>query len=285
MRTDQEKADGQRILAGESEATCELGFRGADFAPQEYGIAFQPQAMILIGRDWIDTEANRRAQGRDIGSLTLQSFRQRIGYWKTVGYPERSVGEMELPGVYDDHGTCCAAYDFLERFCGVRWYGPREVNIVRPSRKTLTIRGKDVRRSPALKHRNALSMASWPFMQKQWDIPSAPELYLYWRRLRLGGEPWTANHTIFPQTVKTVFNDPEYQAQGPGRSSQICYSHPELVERLVREARDFFGGKPLPEGLKAIGDCFAIVPDDNAHWCACDRYQALRAQGKDADTG
>ena len=49
---------------------------------------------------------------------------------------------MELPGLYDDQGTCLATYDFLERFCGVRWYGPPQLNIVMPSRTTLVGDGR-----------------------------------------------------------------------------------------------------------------------------------------------
>ena len=60
IRTDNEKVIGPRVLIGDSAATREMGFKGSDFAPQEYLIAFRPETLILIGRDWEDTEANRR---------------------------------------------------------------------------------------------------------------------------------------------------------------------------------------------------------------------------------
>ena len=286
IRTDNEKVIGPRVLIGDSATTREMGFKGSDFAPQEYLIAFRPETLILIGRDWEDTEANRREFGRPMScGDTMASTRQRIDYWKTVGCPERSVGEMELPGVYDDQGTCYAAYHFIERFCDVRWYGPTETSIILPSHKTLTVKGADIRRSPALKYRDALWAGNWPFMRGQWGAVTQPEVFLFWRRLRLGGEKWAGNHTFHRKTIETVFTNPEYQAQGPGRGTQLCYTNPKLVEEVAQMARDFFDGKKdAPEGWKAVGDYFAIVPDDNSRFCQCDRCKALLDSGKDMRT-
>jgi hypothetical protein len=168
IRSESDRVEGRRILVGESSATRRLGLRSEDFKPQEYLIAFRTNTVILIGRDWEDTEANRKVEGRPMAGDTLQATRHKLDYWKTVGFPDRTKGEMELPGVYDDQGTCLAAYDFLERFCGVRWYGPSELNIVIPPGKTLAAGGDEVRRSPALKHRSALPGGNWPFLHGQW---------------------------------------------------------------------------------------------------------------------
>ncbi|UCH35839.1 MAG: DUF4838 domain-containing protein [Armatimonadota bacterium] len=285
IATDKQSVTGPRVLVGESAATRKIGLRGSDFSPQEYLIAFRPETLILIGRDWEDTEDNRAEPGRSMAG-SLSDLRHRVDYWKTVGCPQRSTGEIELPGVFDDQGTCYAAYDFLERFCGVRWYGPAQVNIVCPSRATLTIRGTDIRRAPALKHRSALWNGSWPFMSGQWGSVTRPEVVLYWRRLRLGGEKWAANHTFHGRTVESVFNDPAYQAEGPGRGSQLCYSHPKLVAHVARMARDFFDRKAeVAEGCLAVGDYFAIVPDDNPNFCRCAACRALLETGVDRATG
>ncbi len=286
IRSDVEPVAGPRILVGDSAATLALGITGAEFPPQEYVIAFRPDTLILTGRDWVDDEVNRREFGRPMCcGDSLDATRQRIDYWKTVGLPERSVGEMELPGVYDDQATCYAAYDFLERYCDVRWYGPNAVSVILPSRPTLEARGHDVRRTPALKDRDALWAGNWPFMQKQWGAVTQPEVYLFWRRLRLGGEKWAANHTFHPKTIQAVFTDPEYQAQGPGHGTQLCYTNPKLVAQVAQMARDFFDGKAdPPEGWKAVGDYFAIVPDDNSKFCQCPRCQALLDSGKDMNT-
>ncbi len=287
IRDDTQNITGARVLMGESGATRALGYKGTDFAPQEYLIAFRPATILLIGRDWEDTESNRREFGRPMScGDTLDSTRQRIDYWKSVGCPERSIGEIELPGVYDDQGTCHAVYHFIERFCDVRWYGPSDTAIIIPARQTLTVEGPDVRRAPALKLRDALWSGNWPFMQRQWGPVTQEQILLFWRRLRLGGEKWAANHTFHAKTIKDIFTVSEYQAQGKGRGTQLCYSNPKLVEQVAQMARDYFDDKKnAPEGWKAAGDYFAIVPDDNANFCTCARCRELLVSGKGMNTG
>ena len=286
IRTDNEDVTGKRILVGDSDAALALGFKGSDFAPQEYLVAFRPDALVLIGRDWEDTEENRQECGRPMNcGDTLAATRHKIDFWKTVGYPERSTGEMELPGVYDDQGTCYATYHFIEQFCNVRWYGASQSSIIIPEQKALLVKGQDIRRSPALKYRDALWSGNWPFMKGQWGPVTTPEIQLFWRRLRLGGEKWAGNHTFHRKTVETMFTDPEYQAQGPGKGSQLCYSNPKLIEKVVQMARDFFDGKEnAPEGWKAVGDYFALIPDDNSNYCRCEKCSERLASGKDMNT-
>jgi hypothetical protein len=278
---------GIHLLVGDSTAVRQLGFRSNDFEHQEYVVAFRSNAIVLLGRDWQDTEANRKAEGRPMIGESIQDTRHKIDYWKAVGYPQRSNGEVELPGLYDDQGTCLAVYDFLERFCGVRWYGPSTLNVVIPTQADLVVSGDDVRRSPALKSRSALPSGNWPFLRGQWGEFTADQLRLYWRRSRQGGEPWAANHTFYPRTIQAVFSDPEYQSKNPRtKGSQLCYSNPKLIQQVAQMARDYFDGKGhLPEGWKAMGDYFAIVPDDNMNLCNCPDCAALLQKGRDQKTG
>lgn len=286
IHTDTEAIEGPRVLVGESKATRALGFNESNFSPQEYLIAFRPETLILIGRDWEDTETNRNEFGRPMScGDTLAATRHKIDFWQTVGMPERGPFEIELPGVYDDQGTCYAVYDFLERFCSVRWYGPNETGVFIPACPTLMVQGADVRRSPALKYRDALWSGNWPFMKGQWGAVTPQEVHLFWRRLRLGGEKWAGNHTFHKKTVETIFTNPAYQAEGKGRGSQLCYTNPELVREVAQMARDFFDGKKnAPEGWKAVGDYFALIPDDNSNYCRCDRCRELVYSGKSMRT-
>lgn len=283
IRSAGEEVPGRRILVGESAATQALGLRGTDFPPQEYLIAFRPDTIVLIGRDWEDTEANRKAEGRPMVGESLAALRHRADYWRMVGLPDRSVGEIELPGLYDDQGTCLAAYDFLERFCGVRWYGPAPLSVITPKRTTLTVAGADVQRSPALKHRSALHAGNWPFLRGQWGEFTQDQVRLHWRRMRQGGEPWAGNHTFHRNTIQDRFTDPDYQSKNPkSNGSQLCYTHPKLISQVAQMARDFFDGKgTLPDGWKAAGNYFAIVPNDNMNLCTCPACTAL-LQGRAA---
>jgi hypothetical protein len=253
-----------------------MGIRSDDFESLEYLIQIRPDTIVLIGRDWRDTKENRAELGRSTYGDTLASYRHTIDYHKATGRSAQGAKPITLPGLFDDQGTCYATYDFLERYCGVRWYGPTELNIVLPFQGTLTVSGDTIRRSRDLKHVHATG-GSWPIVNVQWDHPDADELNLYWRRLRVGGEKWAGNHTIHRSTVQSIFNDPAYQAKGRGRGSQVCYTNPKLVQKVAQVARDYFDGKGLPEGLKAMGDYFAVVPDDNASWCECGRCREVLA--------
>jgi hypothetical protein len=281
IKMDNEEIMGIRILVGENKQTNALGIKGDDFKSLEYLIQFRPDTIILIGRDWQDTEKSRKELGRDTNGRTIQSSRQHIDYNKATGQTEQGAKTIILPGFFDDQGTCYATYHFLEQFCCVRWYGPTELNIVLPFQKALTVRGSEIRRSRDMKHILALG-GGWPIIKVQWNNPNDDELNLYWRRLRIGGEKWAGNHTIWQKTIREVFNNPEYQAKGKGRGSQLCYTNPVLVQEVAQAARDYFDGKKLPDGFKAMGNYFAVVPDDNYSWCECENCRRiLNISGKD----
>lgn len=291
IRTDEEQVSGIRILVGESEQTRMLGLKGTDFHPQEYLIRLAPNTIVLIGRDSAGPEAS--------GQLTIlftspESYRVKIDYAKAIGEQpasEDAQKEITLPGFYDDQGTCYAAYDFLERFCGVRWYGPTDDLMSCPKLHTLTVRGRDVRRSPGMKYRFG-PMGRGPILNGQWGSPSSEALNLYWRRLRAGGEKWGANHSFSsfydrfykknPACPELFEGEhPEFFAKGRTGdqwSLQLCYTNPELIRQVVRDARDYFDGKGVKGKQVAIGDYFALVPLDNASWCKCDSCQALLAK-------
>ncbi|GAI86345.1 unnamed protein product, partial [marine sediment metagenome] len=63
---------GTRILVGQSKQTNALGIKGDGFKSLEYLIQFRPDTIILIGRDWQDTEQNRNELGRDTYGRTIQ---------------------------------------------------------------------------------------------------------------------------------------------------------------------------------------------------------------------
>ncbi len=284
-----EPVEGVRILVGESAATRALGLAGQDFPPDEYLIRFLPETIVLMGRDWQDTPENRAVQGRGTSSwhMTLDDWRQEIDYGLATGAGGDSK-RIELPGIYDDQGTCYAAYDFLERFCGVRWYGPSELNVVLPHTETLKVSGAEVRRAPALKHRDG-GGGGWPIVKAQWDEPTADQLTLYWRRMRRGGERWAGNHSFTGFQDRFLAKNPDrpevFEESRPdffakGREGgaghrQLCYTNPDLARQIAQDARDFFDGKGLKYGQLAMGDYFAVVPLDNNQWCMCESCQAI----------
>jgi len=291
-----EVSEGPRILVGESEATRKLGLKGEDFRPQEYLIRIGDEVIILIGRDWEDTETNRNEIGCDTHLRSLKWWRKKIDYNRAVGREGAGKKVIELPGVMDDQGTCYATYDFLERFCDVRWYGPTPLNVVIPSKKTLTVPSAEIRRSPSLMHRHGYG-GNWPIIKVQWNHPTEEQLQLYYRRLRFGGEKWACNHSFSSFRDRFLKKNPDrpklWERSRPdffavgweneGNWRQLCLTNPDLVQQVAQDARDFFDGKGVKGMQPACGDYFAIVPADTDHWCKCDRCQAILAAGKARD--
>ncbi len=284
-----------RIIVGECAAARGLGAEGKDFAPQEYLIRVSDDTVLLIGRDWKGTEAERHEIGLDTQIRSLTSSRKRIDYLQAVGGPAGGKAVIELPGVLDDQGTCYATYDFLERFCEVRWYGPTPLNVVVPSKKTLTVAPAEIRRSPSLQHRYG-DGGGWPIIKDQWNRPTEDQRQLHYRRLRFGGEKWAGNHSFSSYQERFLKKEgagklwersrPDYFAVGweqEGNWRQLCLTNPDLIRQVVQDARDYFDGKGLKGSQPACGDYFTIVPSDTDHWCKCERCQAVLAPGKSRD--
>ena len=299
--SDVKEIEGNRILVGDTKATKELGLQGKDFESQEYLIRFLPETIVLLGRDWQDTEQSRKETGRGTSFQTLQELRTVINYNEAVdqtGSDRDYPTQLTMPGSFDDQGTCYAAYHFLEDFCDVRWYGPSVLNLVAPKRTTLKVAGTEIRRSPAIKCRDGRG-GGWPIIKEQWNNPNSHATELYWRRIRSGGEKWGGNHSIisYPDrfqkensTNEQLYENerPEFFAKGRGGSKgsrQLCYTNPELINQLVQDARDYLDGKGIKGRQVAIGEYFGVVPNDNAAWCLCDNCQDLLKLDKDNHCG
>jgi len=203
IAADDVQAQGIPILVGESAATQALGLKNADFKNQEYLVRLSPNAVILMGMDNDDRGA--------------------------VKYDPNTPACYETwPDYYDEQGTLHATYEFLDRFCGVRWLNPTETGTSFEPRATLVVRGPEVRRAPAFRNRNSLGGnlgAAYDEVNclwlghteqfKQYDAAAHPALRarfpndfqymlakrdwngLFLRRMRAGGEKCFANHSLY----------------------------------------------------------------------------------------
>jgi len=284
-----------RILVGESAITREIGFKIEDFKLQEYLIDANEERIVLLGRDWLDTPANRAETGNGIAD-SLSGTRKKINYTVATGRDGAKEQIVELPGLLDEQGTCYATYDFLERFCDVRWYGPAMYNNVVPSRKTLTVPTGTIRRSPSIPHRYAPD-SSWPILREQWGPHHDIQQDLFLRRIRYGGERWGCNHSFSSWRDRFLVkhperselfegSHPEYFAVGwenEGDWRQPCLTNPAVVEQVIKDAREYFDGKGIRGVQFAVGDYFSIVPCDTDHWCKCQTCQAILEKGKSRD--
>ena len=282
---------------GESAATRKLGLKGADFQPQEYLIRIQDDTIVLMGRDWEDTEANRKEVGCDIPMSIARLEAARSTTMTPSGARTTSAGVIELPGAFDDQGTCYATYDFLERFCDVRWYGPAPINVVVPSQQDAdgAAHGDPpfalADASQRLRRRH-LADSPWPVGQPVRITPATVSTGGCGSAAS-GGRPTIRSRASGPVSWRKTARHPEqwersrpdffavgWENEGDWR--QLCLTNPDLVQQVVQDARDFFDGKPAKAGRWPAGDYFAIVPQDSDHWCKCDRCQAILAPGQRA---
>ena len=278
---DNAKAAGVRLLVGDSPAARALGFKPEDFKGEEYAVKFLPGAIVLLGRD-------APVHGK-------------------VDYQAHST----FPNIYyQEKSTLWAAYDFLEKFCGVRWYAPTEAGIAFTPAKTLAFEPADIRRAPAM---DAQRYFYAPKFYYEYEKPF-PErdnlmLKLRWRMtVRYG----LTNHNVYsvwhkywgkarsPELAKEFIEKrPEYFARGyEGKSSdhlvsmrsqypddadlppQVCMTNPDVVKHFAEEAANGYAGKwgagvmssPVLPGCPWY---YPIVEDDNSAVCRCENCRKL----------
>lgn len=281
------------IFVGQSSYTEQYGVSEAHLGEQEYVIDVSSRRIILMGKDMdVDSEAVRD-KGRSNNGFSPEEDRRQINYQQATGNGE-VASQLVLPSIFDAQGTCYAVYDFIERYLGVRFYGPHPENIVVPAIKKLKIKAARIQRAPAIKYRDGSLTFGWPFMKEQFMNSTEDMLQLYMRRMRMGGRRWAANHAF------TGFQDrflkqnpnrpelfegkhPEYFAVGRGGGAserQFCYTNPGFIRQVAQDAINYFEGKGTVAEQVALGDYFAIVPLDNASWCTCDECQKLLAMDK-----
>jgi hypothetical protein len=195
---------------------------------------------------------------------------------EAAGRSRDSVGNLVgawPPGLYGENGTLYAVYDFLERFCQVRWYAPGEIGLVCPKTPTLVVREKDIQRAPAMIHRWITPCALYMPGPPQ-AVPER-EATLWKLRMRIGGQAFWVCHSFEGYYDRFLKSHPEWFAQGySGRPPQMCYTNPEFIAQVVQDARDYFDGRGAKAGATAMGDVFGLVPMDTCSWCKCPRCQA-----------
>ena len=254
------KISGSRILVGSGIETQKLGLSGDDMESQEYLISFFPDTVVIMGRD-----------KEDYGEMDYETGNG-------------------LPDFFDEQGTLYATYDFLERYCGVRWYFPTDLGIVFTTSERIVAGGNNLRRSPAMKYRFVDIAYRFPLdltgdtVPAESPVPVLPvrEHHLFYLRNRIGGSVYAVNHS-FNGWYERFWNPDNPQKHHPGlfaqgyptgeRPPQLCYTNPDVVARTARDARDYFDGKGLQSGSVAAGDYFALVPMDNDQWCKCEGCQ------------
>ena len=202
-------------------------------------------------------------------------------------------------GDYREKATVFAVYDFLEDVCGVRWFMAGPHGEVVPTRKTITVVREVLKEEPAFLARrlNWVGLHAHRYGdadQHETEAPAgsrrAPDRELWLLRMRyLTQLTATACHSVPRLRYGERFGDehPEWfalrangiRAVKTPRGEFLCWSHPEVIDAFIADARAYFTGQdPATRGLKSwsgggFRDEFSVDPNDSYIGCLCDLCQ------------
>lgn len=298
--------DGREVASGPYTKTAcagapKFGVRGgSDGVPYAWGAIDEVRLSRIVrtpevpGKPLVPDDDTLALLHLDGGDTALDSSE----------YPRRSPDD---PPRNDRSATLYAVYDFLEDYCDVQWYFPGELGRVHPTSKTLTIgNGRDVRRVPAMICRETTGNIiggdgpdgdRWGkrmgrVLSDNSDVKAAT---LQGYRMRAGGAHLYANHSFYgycdrykiwkanprDEQLKgyedevALFEKGTFVAQGYPEPTQLCYTSPDALAQVVKDARAFFDTGAAKPGANVAANTFNVVPGDDGYWCKCENCQAL----------
>jgi hypothetical protein len=196
--------------------------------------------------------------------------------------------------VRDARGTLTAVYDFLERFCGVRFYFPGEYGTIIPQQAGLFLpKTIEILDRPDFIERSWLH---YNYVSKSKLYEGAPKEFTTLERLRLRYSTLAIMSNAIPSydlIGRFGKSHPEYFAQMPDgsryfqRSSRhnthLCFES-AVREVIYQDVKAFLSGRdPASRGLKswakgAFGYAPYLVtlcPDDSFYPCHCEKCSQI----------
>jgi hypothetical protein len=253
-------ASGGMILVGDSQFTRQLGIEtGAlkrdGFVEKRYG-----NAICIAGRDCKDFDVRAYVSH---------------GRWKEHGLPECA--------------TLFGVYHFLETICGIRWYFPGEQGEIVPVRHRLAVDQLDVVEEPKFVFRELFLIGPGWRLRDYGEMGIADKDATCWGlRNRRSTLSVPLNHmpafhswvSRFGNTHSNWFalksDGTRDNVENGGGSGNLCYSNPQVIEQIFREADGFFSGAAATNyGLAewnrnvAYADYFSLLPQDGMSGCQC----------------
>jgi len=262
------QAGGNLVLVGESERTRKLSLTSAGLKRQEHIVKNSGKWLVIMGRD--------------------EQIFGPVNYESRFPWPEC---RLDFPHrvYFKALGSFYAVSTFLERELGLRWYMPGELGEVVPKTKTIITRGLNLKLKPWSKTRISTRLGSWDYFD--FYIPGRTpkkripprDMLLWWLRLKMGGDPWQVNHSVYSYYDRFAKEHPDWFANSdPKPRKHPCYTHPGFIEQHAQDARDYFDGKfpkmVFPKGgrVLAAGDYYPACPiDSSSGWCECSRCKPL----------
>lgn len=247
------------------------------FAGEEYSIRFRDGGIVLAGHDAADYSVFDYADVKTLPALT-----------------------------YCFRSTTYAVYDFLEKWCGVRFYGYGDEGIAFTPTKTLTVEAQGgYRRAPKMDAYRWPHIGSRKETRERYSERDERLLLLRWRMNAMFGE---VNHSIMGLFIRYwkrskhptrcryfIEERHDYFAKGfdgmnapsslrkwdypsdPDLPPQICTSAEGPVDYFADEAVRMHAGekiectwatRPVMEGMPFY---YPVQEDDCCWWCKCDK--------------
>jgi hypothetical protein len=224
--------------------------------------------MISIGNN-----TQSRACGIETESLPHDAFRMRTRSGNVYLLGKDFPGDNYVERGWTSRGTLHAAYDFLERFVGVRWLMPGEAGEEIPKLARLALPALDETQNPRFPIRYIDDIQDrrppgdkGPNTAKEWLIRQKMPSTSDGRRM---------DHSHFwiimvPQEVWTAH--PEWLAKEPGGKPRdygkhpagvkFCTTNPELVQTFADGVIEFIETRPNWRYIP-------ISPSDGGDFCEC----------------
>lgn len=185
--------------------------------------------LILVGRSSLTDFVEKERKELPPEGFIIKRKGNRIAIVGEI------AGENEISEYRNvDRGTLFGVYEFLEQFCGVRWYFPDELGIVVPKKHLIAVKGDVyIKKFPYFKKRTGGLYAP-----PGWDIHPfiRPGNTTGFHVNHTYGAPWT-------NYVKKYFpGNPELFAlmpDGKRDERRPCYSNPENLKIDMKRVYDW----------------------------------------------
>lgn len=269
---------GCNIYVGATDAAAKQGFDTAKLARDGFYIKTVGKDIYILGRD----------DAKEKPELTIA----RGGYW-SFDYERAS-----LFGVYD----------FLERFCGVRFYFPGELGTIVPKKQLLEIPEINITEKPDMVRRFYYGWHDGEYFEgENRKQPKHPKKNLNMLRVRFGTYNLNCCHgiNIFGLLQRFGKSNPEYfclDSKGVRASNatgmhagQMCWTS-NVKEEVYKDIRAYFKGEPASSrgviwnnrvqwGFPAFrGDYVDVFPQDSFQKCHCEKCKATYIDSEDYAT-
>ena len=259
---------------------------------KSYSKSYGKKIQICVGDKKLAAKLNFDPEKFDRDGFVIKTIGNKIliiGKDDPKSNPKRRVGATGIKGEW---GTLFGAYDFLERFAGIRYYFPGKLGTYAPSRKEISLPAIDIYDRPDFLQRrfNDYNYAKMPIRRYPgWDgalnklrnrvetiyIPNCHGLFFLSYHKRFG--------KTHPEYFAINANGTRMKGGKTDKDAQLCLAS-GIKDEIVKDAISFL--KNEPASVRGVLDrkgniawnnihtpgmpFFNIMPNDSAYHCRCE---------------